>query len=446
MPWVRLRLSRRTQSNSEYAQFHEERFARRFPSITDLRRPIVWVHAVSLGETRAATPLIRRILKDYPGVGVLLTHMTPTGRNAGQDIVDEFGRERVLQCYLPYDRRSYQSKFLAHFRPVVGLIMETEVWPELCEQARVQQLPLILVNARLSAKSLNQGQRWALLIRPALRSFQRFHAQSMDDAQRISQLLPQAGDLLTVSGNLKYEISINSSLLQIGRSWRKALRTVGGDQRIVLMLAVSREGEEKLFLDLWRKVDHASVLLVIVPRHPERFADVEMLAVERGLSVVRASQIKAQGQGPQFQEPGALLAGVGLLLGDTMGEMPLYYGFADAAILGGSLLPFGGQNFIEALACGCPMILGPHTFNFSQAVADAIEASAVIRVQSAQEAIDQAIGLCSNPAQRLAMVRSGLSLIQTHQGATERVIQSLLPLIGPRLDLNPLQTANQPPA
>jgi 3-deoxy-D-manno-octulosonic-acid transferase len=416
-PLVMLYLSWRAKKNPAYALHHDERWGLAFaraPHLPSSKNTVglIWLHAVSLGETRAAQPLIVKLLQSFPQHDLLLTHMTPTGREAGAAIIEALGKGRIFQCYLPYDTTKAPQFFLDYWQPMLGIIMETEVWPQLCFQAQKRGIPLLLANARLSEKSLQKAQRWSSLIKPALASFSKVLAQTVGDAQRLSAL---GVTQLQVMGNLKYEIEPTPSLLSLGITLRENLRRESSDQRAVVLLAISREGEEKLFLDLWRKVDHSQLLLVVVPRHPERFDDVAALAAERGLRVVRRSQSFSLQQ----------LKQANMLLGDTMGEMPFFYAFSDVSVLGGSLLNFGGQNLIESLACGCPMVVGPSTYNFNQATVDAQAAGAILRVDNFQEAIDCAIALVRSPSERLLMVQAGLQMIKSHQGATANVLQSV---------------------
>ncbi len=427
-PLVQLRLHLRGQKSEGYRHFQDERWGRNFPPKFNLQRRFLWLHAVSLGETRAAIPLIKALLARFPDHSLVLTHMTPTGREAGAELVDEHrfpdGEPRIIQCYLPYDSSQAQRNFFQYWRPEIGIIMETEVWPNLCEQASQLQVPLVLCNARLSEKSLVSGLRWRALVRPALRSFRTILAQADNDAQRIVQMIglaghSQSGPTIQVVGNLKFESHPSQELIRMGRQWSEGLKSQRASNanqlRGIVLFAVSREGEEKLILDRWRKIDHKELFLVIVPRHPERFEDVRMLAEERGLRTCMRSQI----------EDPAQLGSLDCMVGDTVGEMPLYYGFSDVAILGGSLLQFGGQNLIEALACECPIIAGPHTFNFAQATADALAAKAIEQFASVDDVFSRAVKLIEEPQTRLQMARAGLEMVTQHQGATARVLASI---------------------
>ncbi len=369
----------------------------------------VWVHAVSVGETRAAVPLIEALLTEDPARWVLLTHMTPTGRETGQTLIAERWPERVRQAYLPYDLGVSMARFLRCWRPRLGILMETELWPSLCHEARRAGVPLALVNARLSARSQRKGERWRSLIEPALRSLALVQAQTPADAARLRAL---GGASVGVMGNLKFDQTPAAEGVERGRAWRAAI----GSRPVVLM-ASSREGEEALVLGAWRELvtdAPPGPRLLVVPRHPQRFDEVARLLAAAGGPVARRSA--------DWPAPAAPLA-----LGDSMGEMSAYYAMADVAIIGGSLLPFGAQNLIEACALGVPVIVGPHSHNFAQVAEEAIAAGAAIRVADAREAVAVAVSLLADPARRATMGKAGIAFAQAHRGATRRCLQALRP-------------------
>ncbi len=388
--------------------------------------PLVWVHAVSVGETRAAQPLVEALLARDPRCRVLLTHMTPTGRETGEDLFVRRHPGRVVQAFLPYDYPYAVRRFLAAWRPALGIVMETELWPNLCAAAARAGVPLALVNARLSEKSLRKGLRWRSLFEPAARSLARVVAQTEGDAQRIRAL---ASVGVTVAGNVKFDVTPPAAMLARGARWREAL---GG--RAVLLAASTRDGEEALLLDAWERrcageaaagAADARPLLAIVPRHPQRFDEVATAIAQRGLRAVRRSTL-----GDAF-DPDAL-AGADVLLGDSMGEMFAYYAMADVAVLGGSLLPLGGQNLIEACAAGVPVVLGEHTFNFAEAAEQAVAAGAAFRVADADAAIGQSLALLSDEAARRRAGECGARFAAQHRGATGRTlvaIEGLLPAV-----------------
>jgi len=376
--------------------------------------PLVWVHAVSVGETRAAQPLVEALLARDPGLRVLLTHMTPTGMSTGRELFAARFGERVVQTLLPYDYPFAMRRFLAAWRPCAGLVMETELWPNLCAAACRAQVPLALVNARLSSRSLRRGLRWQALIGPATASLSCVVAQTEADAQRIRRIAPVT---VHVAGNLKFDVAVEPRTLARGRAWREHFA-----RRPVVLAASTRDGEEALLLRAWaeRVRAGAASLLVLVPRHPQRFDAVAALVEAQGLRWARRSL-----QDPARLDP----MGVDVLLGDSMGEMFAYYGMADVAIIGGSLLPFGGQNLIEACAAGVPVVLGPHTYNFAEAAEQAIEAGAATRVADADAAVAAACALTVDAPALAQQARQALAFAHAHRGATRRTLDILAPLL-----------------
>jgi 3-deoxy-D-manno-octulosonic-acid transferase len=372
--------------------------------------PVVWVHAVSVGETRAAEPLVDALLDQYPDWTVLLTHMTPTGRATGQAL---FGRHapRVMQSYLPYDTGWMVRRFIRHFRPRLCVLMETEVWPNLVAQCRAHGVPVALVNARLSERSLAKAERLSALMHEAARGMSCVAAQTEADAVRLRQL--GAPDV-RVTGSIKFDVTAPQPVLQRGAALRAQIGA-----RPVLLCASTREGEERLILDALRGPDLSDTLVVIVPRHPQRFDEVARMIAEEGQAMARRSQLG----------DAAVAPGVRVLLGDSMGEMFAYFAASDVAFIGGSLLPLGGQNLIEACALGKPVLIGPHTFNFNVVSEDAIEAGAALRVQDAPAMLGEALRLLRDSGERTAMGAKAKAFAEQHRGATARTMALLRPLI-----------------
>lgn len=370
----------------------------------------LWLHAVSLGETRAAAALVAALRERRPGLRLLLTHSTATGREAGRELL----REGDRQSWLPFDTPGAVRRFLTHFRPALGVLMETEVWPNLLPMTRAQGVPLVLANARLSAKSQRQGERYAALIRPAVEALSLVLAQTEADAQRLREAGARE---VRVSGNLKFDMAPEPALVARGADWRAALA------RPVLLFAVSREGEEALLLAAWarrRAALPANPLLVIVPRHPQRFDEVAALMQGAGLAVARRS---AWAETP----PDDALA-ADAWLGDSMREMPLYYGLGQVALLGGSFAPLGGQNLIEALACGCPVVMGPHTFNFAEAAERAEAAGAALRVETIDAALDAALALLADAPRLVQLGERSRAFAAAHRGAAQRMAEAIAAL------------------
>jgi 3-deoxy-D-manno-octulosonic-acid transferase len=425
LPLVALYLLWRSLRQREYRRHWGERFLGRGPSFATNAQPdgeVIWVHAVSVGETRAAQPLIEALAAARPQARFVLTHMTPTGRAVGEGLARALPG-RVIQRYLPYELPFALRRFLREVRPALGVVMETEVWPNLLFAAQAARVPVALVNARLSEKSLARALRFGALMRAAARGFTRVAAQSGDDRRRLAQLYPGPIDVL---GNLKFDIEPAPDLVEQGR----ALRTASG--RAVWLFASTRDGEEALVLDALRTVTRGKMgsdtifqkmvsdpIFLIVPRHPQRFDEVAAFAAARGWQVVR----RADGV-PLADTPSGAVH-----LGDTMGEMALYYAAADVALIGGSVLPFGSQNLIEACACGCPVVLGPSTFNFAQAARDALAAGAAVQVGDARDAVVAMAQISGDAVRQQQMRAAALMFAQGHRGATARTVRLLEALL-----------------
>ena len=400
LPWALLHLLLRSRRQPAYLQHVAERFG---VFAERVQAPLIWIHAVSVGETRAAEPLIKALKESHPRHRILLTHATPTGRQTG---IDLFG-DSVSRTYLPYDWPFAARRFLRHFRPEIGIIMETEIWPNLIAQSSRMKLPVHLVNARMSARSAKGYARFGGLTRTALRQLSGVAAQTERDAGRLREL--GAPDVI-VTGNIKFDRSAPPQMLELGRR----LRSQFGDRRSVFLAASTRDGEEAMILDaLAHSGLPGNLLTVIVPRHPQRFDEVAAMMKQRGLNFRRRS------------ENAVVEAEAGYLLGDSMGEMFAYYAACDVAFIGGSLLPLGGQNLLEACAVGKPVIVGPHTFNFEEATRDAIEAGAAVRVADSAELASTLQALLDDASRCAAMSQAGREFTEKHRGATERTLALL---------------------
>lgn len=377
----------------------------------------LWLHAVSLGETRAAAALVAALRQARPGLRLLLTHGTATGREAGLALL----REGDRQAWLPYDTPGAVRRFLRLHRPAVGVLMETEIWPNLQHEAARAGVPMVLANARLSERSARKAERLAVLMRPAAQALTLALAQGEADARR---LRAAGAPAVVVCGNLKYDLQPDPAQLSRGAAWRQALG------RPVVVAANTREGEEAMLLAAWRaRVRGEGVagplpLLLIVPRHPQRFDAVAAEVAALGFGVARRS--RWAGEPP----PDAGQADV--WLGDSLGEMALYYACADVALLGGSFQPLGGHNLIEAAASGCPILLGPSTFNFADAAEGALQAGAAWRVADMATAVDQALGLLGRPEALAQAASSARSFAAAHRGAAARMAAQILGMLPPR--------------
>ena len=357
----------------------------------------LWVHAVSLGETRAAAALIDALRADRPGLRLLLTHGTATGREAGAALL----RAGDMQAWLPVDTPGAVSRFFDHFQPAVGVLMETEVWPQLLLEAERRAIPMVLANARLSERSARRGQRLSALMRPAAESVALVLAQTQADATRLQAA---GARRVEVCGNLKFDVTPDAALLARGTVWRQAAG------RAVVLAASTREGEEAALLAAWNQQSAPRALLLIVPRHPQRFDEVAALIAAAG--------------GPPPEA-----AAVDVWLGDSIGEMASYFGCAQVALLGGSFEPLGGQNLIEAAACGCPVLMGPHTFNFAEAGELALKEGAAQRVVDINAAVRLAVtmvapsaaGSTTDSAQTAPSAERALAFAQRHRGAARHM-------------------------
>jgi len=394
LPFVPFKLYWRGLKQPEYWQHWGERFGsyQQKPS-----GPVIWLHCVSLGETHAAAPLVKALKQTYPDHQILLTHTTPTGREAS---VKLFGAT-VQRVYLPYDVPFAMRRFLNHFKPNIGLLMETELWFNLIAESKKREIPLLLMNARLSEKSATGYAKLGQLVRKGLASLSGVAAQTEADASRLTALGAQS---VSVSGNLKFDVTPPTDSRDKGLALRKQL----GGSRPVFLAASTREGEEALILEAVKGLD---VLTMIVPRHPQRFDEVATLIDQHKLNYVRRSTLTA-----------SIAKDTKVILGDSMGELCSYYAACDFTFVGGSLLNFGGQNLIEAAIMGKPLLIGEHTFNFAEASVNAIERGAAIRISDVAQLRQQIEILSKDADQREQMHQAALAFSQSATGATNRMM------------------------
>jgi 3-deoxy-D-manno-octulosonic-acid transferase len=415
VPVLRWRLRRRARAEPIYGQRVDERFgyyaADVLQSLGQGLGPCIWVHAVSLGETRAAGLLLTALREATPGVRIVLTHGTATGRAAGAALL----QPGDVQLWQPWDTPGAVRRFLDACAPQIGLLIETEVWPNMVAACAQAGVPLYLVNARLSEASLRGYQRAPWLSGPAFAALAGVWAQSDADADRLRALgAPVRG----VPGNFKFDARPDAQQVEQGRALRSALR------KPVVMLASSREGEESHWLQAFKamRADVPDCHWLLVPRHPQRFDAVAHVLRGAGLSFARRSQHSV------VADWVAVPAEV--WLGDSVGEMALYYSLADVVLLGGSFAPLGGQNLIEAAACGCTVVMGPHTFNFSEVAERAVEAGAAVRVADMAQALEAVTTLLESDAlQRHAQAQD---FAAAYGGAVARTVGALMAL-QPRL-------------
>ena len=386
---------------------------------------VLWVHAVSVGETRAAAPLVLQWLERHPGHCVVLTHTTPTGAETGEQLFTPYlegsndlaRRGRLLQCTLPYDFSWAGARFLRWARPSLGVLMETELWPNLLAQADALQIPVVLVNARLSPRSARRLVQWRWLSRPAVMRLTGIAAQNESDLSGFRQVLSDAPSVgvvakprLEVVGNLKFDSAVSSEMTALGQTWRAQLGLTP-----IWLVASTREDEERELLAAWRSDVTRRGVLVIVPRHPQRFDRVARLIEEAGFHCLRRSHLPVS-----LPVQGDLSSSV--ILGDSLGEMAAYMAMADIVLMGGSLIPLGGQNPIEACAAGKPVYFGPHMFNFSQIARDLVDSKVGVEVTSFQHWLREGGRLLADPQELAARTERAQAFAVRHRGATMRTL------------------------
>ena len=425
LPYIFIHLAWRGRKQPEYLHHIGERFGR-YSQKPDDDKPLIWLHAVSVGETRATQSLVTQLRASHPDHRILLTHTTPTGRDASEQL---YGDD-VMRVYLPYDYPFAVRRFLNQFRPQLGILMETEIWVNLIHACRNNNIPLLLLNARMSEKSAKGYACFEKLTRPTLAALSAVAAQTDDDAARLIQL---GADNVSVMGNLKFDIEPPAAMLTLGSQLREQF----GNQRKVFLAASTRDGEETLLLDALQPTQESNhhavrgepveppiatsnpfdklrangnLLVVIVPRHPQRFDEVANLLDQRNIKFQRRSA----------DQP--IVTDTAVVLGDSMGEMFAYYAAADLAFIGGSLLPFGGQNLIESCAVGTPVLIGPHTYNFTEATRLATQSGAAIQIQNAAQLITEAQRLLADTASLDEMRKQCLNFVSLNHGATDKAL------------------------
>ena len=410
LPLVAIRLWLRARKAPAYTRRIGERFAMNLPA---MQPGGIWVHAVSVGESIAAAPMIRELLKRYPQLPITVTCMTPTGSERIQAL---FANEpRIQHCYLPYDLPWAAARFLERVKPKLGVIMETELWPNHIHQCAKRGIPVALANARLSERSAKGYARFAGLTRPMLEEMSLIAVQTEAEAERF-RLLGARPECVEVTGSIKFDLSIDPQLLIKARELREQWQA---QERPVWIAASTHEGEDEIVLAAHRQLlaSYPNALLILVPRHPERFNSVFELCRREGFATVRRSSgesVEAQTQ---------------VLLGDTMGELLFLYALADSAFVGGSLVPNGGHNLLEPAALAKPVLSGPHLFNFLEIAAKLRDAAALEEVDDVQGLAVAVQRLFELPQDAQRMAQAGLKVMQLNQGALQRLLDGLARLI-----------------
>ncbi|MGC3933302.1 lipid IV(A) 3-deoxy-D-manno-octulosonic acid transferase [Pseudomonas atacamensis] len=410
LPLVAIRLWLRARKAPAYAKRIGERFTLGMPT---LQPGGIWVHAVSVGESIAAAPMIRALLERYPTLPITVTCMTPTGSERIQAL---FANEsRIQHCYLPYDLPCAAARFLDRVQPKLAVIMETELWPNHIHQCAKRGIPVALANGRLSQRSAKGYGRFSKLTAPMLAEMSLLAVQTEAEAQRFRDLGARS-EAVDVTGSIKFDLTIDPQLLQRATELRSQWQA---QDRPVWIAASTHEGEDEVVLDAHRRLlaNHPDALLILVPRHPERFNSVFELCQREGFATVRRStgaNVDAQTR---------------VLLGDTMGELLFLYALADSAFVGGSLVPNGGHNLLEPAALAKPVLSGPHLFNFLDIAAQLREAGALAEVDDAEGLAVEVQRLFELPRDAQRMAEAGLAVMRRNQGALQRLLDGLARLI-----------------
>lgn len=400
LPLVILRLIWRGFRTPAYLYRWAERFGAA-PNLS-IQKPVIWLHAVSFGEVEACRPVVQVLQSEFPDHQILITTMTPTGSAR----VKHLFTDTVAHCYLPYDLPFAIHRFLKHTHPQFGIIMETEIWPNILTICKAKNIPVVLANARMSERSAKGYQQFPKFMATTLQSLSLIATQSEQDRQRFQQLGADIKKIHAI-GNLKYEVSLPASLMEQAEAMRAMWHT-----RPVWIAASTHEGEEEIVLNAARQIraQFPELLVIIVPRHPERFDKVSALSLRKGYKTLRRSEHRPCSSDVQ------------VLVVDTMGELPLFYGVSDIAFIGGSLVPHGSHNLLEPAALGRAIITGPHYFNFNEITEQFLKAGAATKVTDTSSLAKTVIRLLQNSQQRAEMGEAGLHLIATSQGASQRLL------------------------
>ena len=410
-PLLALRLFLRASRNRRYFERLGQRFGFGLEQVVESQGGTIWIHAVSVGEVNAAVPLARHFLETYPEFPVVITTMTPTGSDRVQKLLGK----SVSHCYLPYDYPGAVNRFYRAVNPVLGMVMETEIWPNLITHGHRTGVPLIYTNVRLSQRSFEGYYRFRSLFAPILRKVTHFAVQSQADAKRLIDLGADE-DVVEVTGSIKFEIDLLASALEAAQSVRRDL----GVDRTVWVAGSTHENEESQVLDAFieARAEHPDLLLVLVPRHPERFNAVFRLCNRYDCTTLQRTQF-----------PGALPEDTDVYLVDTMGELMLMIAAADFAFIGGSLVPTGGHNVLEACAASRAVIFGPHMFNFQEISDMVLARGAGVQVMDTAELADVAMKLATDPVLRDQYGSAGREFVEENRGALDTITRRVEPIL-----------------
>ena len=399
IPFILLRLLWRGIKAPAYRRRWRERFALYNKKYT---QGIIWFHAVSVGEAEALFPLVRQIQKQHPDVRLLITTTTPTGSARVKAVM----QDTVEHVYLPYDVPDGVNRFMHCFKPKLAVIMETEIWPNLFLYCGKNDIPLYIINARLSEKSSRGYQKIPSLVHPALAAIKLIATQTQDDANRFIAIGADSEKVLTL-GNIKFDVEIPQSIIEQGLQLKTDLFT----GRFVWLIASTHKDEEAIFLEIYKEIKPKipELLLVIVPRHPERFPDVKKLCEQFQLAVVMRTM-----ESRVYLETDVYLV-------DTMGELKMLYAASDVAFVGGSMVSRGGHNILEAAAVGVPVMFGPYMHNFKEIARGVLSQDAAIQCQNKNNVVNAILALYEQPAYRAALSEKGMEFVRQNQGAIGRI-------------------------
>lgn len=410
LPLIFFRLLWRARKNPGYLKNIKERFGLLNFSIP---KGGIWLHAVSVGESLAAVPLIKALQKNYPQLPIIITNTTPTGRDRIRELFKDH-KDQIINCYLPYDLPSTLQRFFARVKPRLGIIMETELWPNLFYVCGQQKIPLLIANARLSEKSARGYQRIRSLTKDMMQNITMLAVQTATEAERFVKLGLDR-KRITVTGSIKFDLEIPETLA----NQAQALRSLWGLQRLIWIAASTHESEEEQILTIYPKLRaiFPELLLVLVPRHPDRFARVINLAKRHGHQIVLRSENKQCAQETS------------IFIGDSMGELLLFYAASDLAFVGGSLIEKGGHNPLEPAALGLPVVMGPHVYNFAAIVDQLQKQQAMMLVQNISQLEMQTILLLKEKVLRQQMGKNGRDFVLKNRGALNKhlaIIENIL--------------------
>ena len=398
LPLTIIKLVYRGIKNKDYLRSWPERFAIYPISGKNkwLKRKTLWVHCVSVGETKAIYRLLEQLQKKYPSAHFLITHGTPTGKKV---VLPK--NKNIHRAYLPYDAFNLVKRFLKFYRPSVGILLEKEIWPNLISQCSSKKIPLLLINGRLSDESIENYKRFKKFYAPLLNKLSTICVQGESDKKNFEQLTINK---IQVMGNLKFDQIPPKETVQNSKKMKHALMI---KNQIVIVAGSTREGEEEIILNEILKMNKKNISLILTPRHPERFSKVESLLKSKNVKFAKRSEASSIRSTPNF------------ILGDSMDEMYMYYELANVVIIGGSFFNYGSQNPIEPLKMKKPTIIGPSIFNFKDIILGAIKSKAAIQINHIHE-LPKTISSLSNLETRNSMIEKSKDFISRSEGSSRK--------------------------